>query len=123
MKLLLSITLLLSGFSSTSIVESKETPSSEQIYVITALAAGAIHRCAGYTEEDGNKALEKFTLVTVCELESGGMNHEEAEDFGNKLIDVFFYSRGNPDIYPTQDAEACASGGRLVEKLSRIEGC
>jgi hypothetical protein len=50
---------------------------------------------AGYTEEDGNKALEKFTLVTVCELESGEMNHEEAEDFGNKLIDVFFYSRGN----------------------------
>ena len=123
MKLSLFITLLLLGFSSTPVAESKQPPSPEKIYLVTALAAGAIHRCEGYSEEDGNKVLEKFTTVAECNLKSGEMNLKEAEEFGHKLIDVFYYSKENPDIYPTEDADACASGGRLVKKLSQIEGC
>ena len=123
MKVLLFIASLLLGFSSISTVGAKESSYAEKLYTVTALAAGAIHRCEGYTKEDGDKALEKFTLVTVCKFESGEMNQKEAEDFGHKLIDVFYYSRENPDIYPFKDSEACASGGRLVEKVSSIEGC
>ena len=123
MKVLLFIASLLLGFSSISTVGAKESSYAEKLYTVTALAAGAIHRCEGYTKEDGDKALEKFTLVTVCKFESGEMNQKEAEDFGHKLIDVFYYSRENPDIYPFKDSKACASGGRLVEKVSSIEGC
>lgn len=125
MKLLLILAFILIGHSPTSYSDTKKKPDPKDMYVVTALAAGAIHRCKykNYTERDGDVALEKLMMASICQYESGAMSEKDARALGQELIQVFYESRANPEAFPTDDWSACDSGENLVKAISTVKSC